>query len=116
MRKLLTLSAIIAVACFSATNTAQAANSTKPNKHHYSVAQIICITFGPYCRQAQRVAYCESTYNIYATNGQYLGLFQMGSFARARYGHSWSAWGQSKAAYRYFIDSGKDWSPWQCKP
>lgn len=72
--------------------------------------------FGPYASQALRVAWCESRYSIYATNGQYLGLFQMGSFARARYGHAWNAWAQAISAYRYFVDSGKDWSPWACKP
>jgi hypothetical protein len=82
-----------------------------------TTTRIICGVFGPrYCSQALRVARCESGFSIYAHNGQYLGLFQMGSFARARYGHAWNAWAQARAAYRYFIDSGRDWSPWTCKP
>lgn len=76
----------------------------------------ICQVFKAYCREALNVAWCESRLSIWARNGQYLGLFQMGSYARAKYGHAWNAWVQSKAAYRYFRDSGSDWSPWECRP
>ena len=76
----------------------------------------ICQVFGSYCSQALAVARCESGFSIYATNGQYLGLFQMGSYARSRYGHSYTAHGQARSAYAYFVDSGRDWSPWQCRP
>jgi hypothetical protein len=79
-------------------------------------ARIIRIVFGDYGDQAVRVASCESGLTIGAQNGQYLGLFQMGSYARSTYGHSWNPWGQARAAYRYFVASGKDWSPWSCKP
>ena len=78
--------------------------------------RIIRAVFGKYGSQAVAVARCESGLTIGATNGQYLGLFQMGSYARSRYGHAWHAWGQARAAYRYFVDSGRDWSPWSCKP
>lgn len=77
---------------------------------------IIHKVFGRYGSQAVRVARCESGLTIGARNGQYLGLFQMGHFARSTYGHSWHAWGQARAAYRYFVASGRDWSPWACKP
>jgi len=40
----------------------------------------------------------------------------MGLFARTRYGHAWNAWAEAQAAYRYFLDSGRDWSPWTCRP
>lgn len=86
---------------------------------NYSVAvAAIRATFGSYSSQAIRVVRCETggTYSTTAQNGQYLGLFQMGSYARGRYGHSWTALGQARAAYRYFVDSGRDWSPWTCKP
>jgi hypothetical protein len=78
----------------------------------------IRIVFGRYADQALSVSYCETggTYSVYASNGQYLGLFQMGSYARSRYGHSNSPIGQARAAYAYFADSGYDWSPWECKP
>ncbi len=78
----------------------------------------IRIVFGPYSDQALSVAKCESGYRTWASNGQYLGLFQMGSHERATYGHSSTAIGQARAAYRYFVASGKDWSPWdpRCRP
>lgn len=79
--------------------------------------RVIRAVFGPrYDDQAVAVASCESGLSIWARNGQYLGLFQMGSYARAKYGHAWNAWTQSRAAYRYFQDSGRDWSPWSCQP
>lgn len=81
-------------------------------------AEIIKTVFGSYGSQAVAVARCESGLSVWAGYGkhQYLGLFQMGSFARATYGHSNHAWGQARAAYRYFVASGRDWSPWTCKP
>ena len=77
---------------------------------------IICKVFGPYCQEALRVSWCESKWYVWAGNGQYLGIFQMGNYARSKYGHGSGAWKQAKAAYRYFVDSGKDWSPWSCQP
>lgn len=76
----------------------------------------ICHVFGSYCSQALRVASCESGRGVYAQNGQYLGMFQMGSYARSRYGHGYTPLEQARAAYAYFVDSGRDWSPWSCKP
>lgn len=76
----------------------------------------ICKVFGDYCRQALRVSWCESRWYRQARNGQYLGLFQMGSWERATYGHGKDALTQAQAAFRYFVVSGKDWSPWTCKP
>lgn len=81
-----------------------------------TVTGIIRYVFGDYGSEAVSVAYCESRLSVFARNGQYLGLFQMGDYARSRYGHGWDAWTQSRAAYRYFVDAGKDWSPWQCRP
>jgi len=70
-----------------------------------------------YCalgRKAVRVAQCESgaSLSLRAHNGQYLGMFQMGAFARGAYGHSWNPWGQAAAAYRYYRVAG--WTPWAC--
>lgn len=78
----------------------------------------ICKVFGEFCSQAIAVARCETggTFDVNANNGQYLGLFQMGDYARSAYGHARDAWGQAVAAYRYFKASGSDWSPWQCRP
>jgi hypothetical protein len=99
----------------------QTASRSAPRAH--SVHSIICSVFGAHCSEALRVAWCESRMNVYARNGQYLGLFQFGSFARARYGFAWNAWAQARAAYRYFLDALHDpktghngWAPWECRP
>ena len=76
----------------------------------------ICAVFGDRCKEALRVVHCESRFSTTAQNGQYLGLFQMGSRERATYGHGETAYAQAIAAYRYFVASGRDWSPWSCKP
>lgn len=76
----------------------------------------ICAVFGPHCGEALAVARCESGFHTTAQNGQYLGLFQMGSQERRLFGHGPSALAQAKAAHRYFLASGRDWSPWACKP
>ena len=81
-----------------------------------SPEKAICHVFGSYCRQALQVARCESGYRTNAENGQYRGLFQMGSSERQLFGHGGSALQQARAAYRYFVRSGRDWSPWSCKP
>jgi hypothetical protein len=106
------------VKLLAATVAALAIPASTANAGVADTKRAICSVFGRHCSQALRVAYCETggTYSVYARNGQYLGLFQMGSYARARYGHSWNAWGQAQAAYRYFVASGRDWSPWACKP
>jgi hypothetical protein len=78
--------------------------------------QVICTVFGSHCQEALRVSRCESGYSVNAQNGQYLGLFQMGSGERARYGHASDPWTQARAAHAYFVASGSDWSPWSCKP
>jgi hypothetical protein len=81
----------------------------------------ICYVFGPYCGQALAVADCETggTFSVWAVNGQYVNLFQMGYHERRVYG--WHVAGSppivaARAAYRYFAASGFDWSPWTCKP
>lgn len=77
----------------------------------------ICHVFGIYCTEALAVSGCETgqTFDTKASNGQYLGLFQMGSFERSTYGHGKSALEQAVAALRYFVASGRDWSPWSCR-
>ena len=76
----------------------------------------ICRVFGDYCQEALAVSRCESGLRTDAQNGQYLGLFQMGSNERRIYGHGPTATAQATAAHRYFIDSGRNWGPWSCKP
>ena len=82
-------------------------------------AKVIRKVFGPrYGGEAVRVARCESGLRPWARNGQYRGLFQMGTAERKRYGHGSGAWMQARAARRYFVASGRDWSPWdrKCRP
>ena len=74
----------------------------------------ICSVFGSHCEEAVAVAWCESRLSTTAQNGQYLGLFQMGSYERQLFGHGSSAREQAVAAHRYFVRSGRDWSPWGC--
>ena len=76
----------------------------------------ICDVFGRYCKQAVAVAWCESRLQTTAQNGQYVGLFQMGSHERRLFGHGSTAYRQAVAAHKYFVRSGRDWSPWSCKP
>ncbi len=78
--------------------------------------RVICRVFGDYCKEALAVSRCESGYQTTAQNGQYLGLFQMGSSERRLYGHGETAAEQVAAAHRYFVAAGRDWSPWSCKP
>ena len=75
----------------------------------------ICTVFGSYCQEALAIAWCESRLSTRAQNGQYLGLFQMGSYERQLFGHGQSARDQAVAAHRYFVRSGRDWSPWACR-
>ena len=77
---------------------------------------VICRIFGPHCREAIAVARCESRLQTWARNGEYVGLFQMGVSERLLFGHGESAEVQARAALRYFVASGRDWSPWGCKP
>lgn len=59
-----------------------------------------------------RIVGCETgrTYYPWSHNGQYLGIFQMGSRERTLYGHGNNVWAQAKAAYNYYRDSG--FHPW----
>lgn len=75
----------------------------------------IRVVFGRYAAQALAVARCESRLATTARNGQYLGLFQMGSYERQLFGHGQTAHAQALAAHRYFVRSGRDWSPWSCR-
>ena len=104
---------VLASAAVLCTFVVQAANASRSGAE-----RAICAVFGPYCQQALRVSYCETggTYSTWAQNGQYLGLFQMGSHERATYGHGPDAWSQARAAWRYFKATGYDWSPWSCRP
>jgi hypothetical protein len=92
------------------------ANAESYRSSRWYRASIIKAVFGPYGGEALRVARCESNLNPKARNGQYRGVFQMGHNERKTYGHGPGVWAQSFAAYRYFVRSGRDWSPWACRP
>jgi hypothetical protein len=100
----------------------RAAIATRKRQRQLAVARahspraVICRVFGPYCKEALVVASCESGLQTIAQNGQYLGLFQMGSNERHLFGHGPSVEEQVRAAYRYFVASGRNWGPWSCKP
>lgn len=81
-----------------------------------STETAIRVVFRERAGEALAVARCESRLDIRATNGQYRGLFQMGASERRIYGHGSTALEQARAAHRYFVASGRDWSPWQCRP
>jgi hypothetical protein len=82
----------------------------------HSPRRVICGVFRRHCQEAVAVAWCESRLSTSAHNGEYLGLFQMSSLARELFGHGSTARQQALAAHRYFVSSGRDWSPWSCKP
>jgi hypothetical protein len=77
-------------------------------------ACIIRVVFAPVgqSRKAVAVAWCESRLDPRARNGQYRGMFQMGSRERGRFGHGASPITQARAALRYYRISG--WTPWSC--
>lgn len=81
-----------------------------------SVKATIRCVFKAHGEAAISVAKCESGLSTTARNGQFYGIFQMGENERATYGDGSTALAQSQAAHKYFIASGSDWSPWQCKP
>ena len=96
---------------------AEGASCTVGTAYQERVKDIVRDVFGSRAKEALRVAQCESgPWGTKARNGQYEGLFQMGSWERAHYGHSRCAEKQVRAAHAYFVASGKDWSPWECKP
>ena len=92
-----------------ATRQLQAIRKAGPRK-------AICHVFGAHCGEALRVARCESRLRLVRGTASTCGLFQMGSSERRRFGHGRTAFQQAKAAHRYFVLSGRDWSPWSCKP
>ena len=79
-------------------------------------AVAICTVFGKRCTEALAVSRCESGMRTDARNGEYLGLFQMGTTERRLFGHGPSAIEQVKAAHRYYVASGHSWRAWSCKP
>lgn len=90
------------------------AQADRTNYTYYQSAyRAVCHFFtGPNCAIAMRIVKCETggTYVPWAINGQYHGIWQMGSHERATYGDGNNVWAQTKAAYHYFRDAG--FGPW----
>jgi len=79
------------------------------------VERVVRRVWGHHAEAALAVARCESgRRGTRAANGQFRGLFQMGRWARRKYGHGRCAEAQARAAQRYFLEAG--WKPWGCKP
>lgn len=106
----------LTVVAFVLAPAAHAAKPSPTSANYQQARAAITRVFGPYASQAMRVAGCETggTYDPRAHNGQYLGIFQMGEYARTKYGHGPSWLVQAAAAYLYFTESGRRWGPWSC--
>ncbi len=112
-RHMLALLATSLTAAWVCAGTPAALNRTPTNE------QVIRQVFGVYGSQAVAVARCESGLSVWARNGQYENIFQMGYNERRTYG--WHTVGSpaivaARAAYRYFVASGHSWRAWECKP
>jgi hypothetical protein len=79
----------------------------------------IYAVFGSRGAEAVAVSRCETggTFNIYASNGQYKGLFQVSEHWRETVpGFAYTPLAQARHAYRVFRLTGSNWSHWACKP
>ena len=97
--------------------------SAPPRWTHADSERAIREVFAPYgpllTQQAMNIARCESGLNAYAVNGQYRGLFQLGSnydhTIRFYGGDVWNPWTSSKVARDSRIQRG-NWSAFECRP
>lgn len=90
-------------------------NLLRPATQPLGPVAAIHLVFGAEGAKAVRVAMCESNLNVHAVGNSrgadpYYGLFQQGSYSRARYGFGWSALEQARAAKRHRDAEG--WGPW----
>jgi hypothetical protein len=96
----------------------------QPGAHNaiHAINLVWCGKSNTYCAEgnkAARVARCEASARYWYTrpqdakNGQYLGMFQMGEWARGEYGHGPSVWHQARAAYKNWKDNGWQ-NQWEC--
>jgi hypothetical protein len=109
MRKLaLTVTFLIALGG-AAGQTAQASSGSSQYKQ---ALRAVCFYFKSNCATAMQIVKCETggTYTPWSANGQYLGIFQMGSQERRTYGHGNNVWAQARAAYAYYRVAG--FGPW----
>lgn len=110
MRNLLSLTFVLLVIL--AGTTGQTASATSIEQNRRVAKRAVCHFFKSNCETAMRIVKCETggIYSVWASNGQYFGIFQMGSSERARFGHGNNVWAQAKAAYAYFKVAG--FGPW----
>jgi hypothetical protein len=95
----------------------------QPGRHN--TIHAIQLNFGSHWRDAVDVSHCEAGAFQWqvrgrpwtSANGQYKGLFQMGDWARDKFGHGPGPWAQAKAAAKNFRSNGSRWGgQWGCSP
>jgi hypothetical protein len=101
------LAAAAIVGAFLVPHVGSAAGLTPAQR---SARSAIIRVWGANAALGLRISWCESRWLTWEENGQYRGLFQMGSRERQIYGDSATAAGQAAAALRYFRRSGT--APW----
>ena len=108
MRKLATTTAL----CLAITGTVEAAQASDSRTLYQQAQRAVCYYFKNNCTTAMRIVKCETggSYTPWSSNGQYQGIFQMGSQERATYGDGNNVWAQAKAAFAYFRVAG--FGPW----
>lgn len=117
--------AVLACGSYAGAASAHWAPKVKHHNTRHAINLVWCGSSNNYCgssHEAWSVVRCETggTFSVWARNsnppagdqGDYLGLFQMGDYARNTFGHAWNPWGQARAAHRYYRESG--WHPWEC--
>jgi hypothetical protein len=79
------------------------------------------VVYGVSRHELEQVAYCEARFQPTARNGQYLGLFQLGSGFRSRSPFfsgagldPYSPYANAMAAARVVAKEG--WRQWECRP
>lgn len=94
--------------------TGQTAQADSSRSNYVSAQKAVCFYFGPNCGMAMKIVKCETggTYAPWSANGQYRGIFQMGSSERATYGDGNNVWAQAKAAFAYFKAGNYSFDPW----
>lgn len=65
--------------------------------------------------KALRVMWCESKNNPRAKNGQYRGLFQMGSRERATYAYTGYSTPLQQVQAAHNLWTWRGWQPWSCQ-
>lgn len=93
-----------------------ARNQVKPSVDH--AIHLASKAFGVPLKDMRTVAKCESTFNPYARNGKYLGLFQAGpAFWAAT---PFTAFDRTdpyaNALATAMVVASEGWGQWECKP